>query len=665
MASSSSASPPLLARRRHQRQEPAMAASSQRRCRGRTEKQGIMQRWAETMSLCCGVDCGWCVLQLWHKVVLRKWLNVGSGSGDSDFSADECGTSDGGDMDQKPYGEERRLGGLGAGTIGDEIKSMPYRLRRRKSETLRAHYIDTRELRICVGTWNVGGKFPPSDLNIQEWLNKEEQADIYVFGFQEVVPLNAGNIFGAEDNRPIAVWEQIIRENLDKICPNKPQYKCHSDPPSPSRFNPSDYVIVMKDELLSESDSDNYGELHPLIQQNADKVINCTGVHDKTYENFSSASNERFHKGKDLGRMDSVKTSDQPHKLSYGKVRSSNLEETTNQRTLTKLLCHSERLGIICPEQPLDMMAQHLQASTSLKDLATPVSLKSTQKNFNYFSNDDLSPEVNRDDGLIRSKRPYFLRIVSKQMVGVYLSVWVRRDLRKHIQNLSVSTVGVGAMGYMGNKGSISVSMSIHQTHFCFVCCHLTSGEKDGDELKRNADVEEILRRTVFNPLPGLSMPKAILDHERIIWLGDLNYRINLSYERTHEFISKQDWDGLFEKDQLKRELSKGRTFDGWTEGVVSFPPTYKYEFNSENYVSDEPKSGRRTPAWCDRILSRGKGIRLISYRRGELKLSDHRPVTAVYTADVEVLCHRKLQKALTFTDAEVEYHLVTEEERT
>uniref|UniRef100_A0A0E0L517 Inositol polyphosphate-related phosphatase domain-containing protein n=1 Tax=Oryza punctata TaxID=4537 RepID=A0A0E0L517_ORYPU len=649
-SSSSSASSLLLPRRDHQRQEPAMAAS-QRRCKGRRENQvpvlggvvlgslaffarvlgsnrllllllllsenslvcsvvvekGLVQRCAETMMLCCGVDCGCGALRLWRRVVLRKWLNVGSGSGDSDFSADECDASDGEldgeDRENESYGEERRLGGLGAGTIGDEIKSMPYRLRRRKSETLRAQYIDIRELRICVGTWNLAGKFPPRDLDIQDWLDKEEQADIYVLGFQEIVPLNAGNIFGSEDNSPIAVWEHIIRETLNKICPDKPQYKCHSDPSSPSRFNPSDYVMVMKDELLSESDNDNYGELHPLIKQNDDIAIDNDGVHDKTYENFSSASNGGVHKGKDFRRMDSVKTSDQSHNLSYENDRS-NMEETT------KLLCHPERLGMIWPEQPLDMMAQCLQASTLLKVLATPASSKSTQN----FPNDDLSHQVNSDNGVIKSKRPYFLRI-----------------------------------------GSISVSMSIHQTQFCFVCCHLTSGEKDGDELKRNADVEDILRRTVFNPLPGLSMPKGILDHERIIWFGDLNYRINLSYERTHELISKQDWDGLFENDQLKRELSKGHTFDGWIEGDISFPPTYKYEFDSEKYVNDEPKSGRRTPAWCDRILSRGKGI-----RRGELKLSDHRPVTAVYMADVEVLCHRKLQKALTFTDAEVEYHLAS-----
>jgi hypothetical protein len=36
--------------------------------------------------------------------------------------------------------------------------------------------------RICVGTWNVGGLCPPKDLDIQEWLDMEEQADIYVLG---------------------------------------------------------------------------------------------------------------------------------------------------------------------------------------------------------------------------------------------------------------------------------------------------------------------------------------------------------------------------------------------------------------------------------------------------------------------------------------------------
>lgn len=37
----------------------------------------------------------------------------------------------------------------------------------------------------------------------------------------------------------------------------------------------------------------------------------------------------------------------------------------------------------------------------------------------------------------------------------------------------------------------------------------------------------------------------------RIIWLGDLNYRINLSYEKTRELVSKKEWSKLAEKDQV------------------------------------------------------------------------------------------------------------------
>lgn len=36
--------------------------------------------------------------------------------------------------------------------------------------------------RICVGTWNVGGKLPSEDLDIDEWLDIDNPADIYVLG---------------------------------------------------------------------------------------------------------------------------------------------------------------------------------------------------------------------------------------------------------------------------------------------------------------------------------------------------------------------------------------------------------------------------------------------------------------------------------------------------
>ena len=39
--------------------------------------------------------------------------------------------------------------------------------------------------RVCVGTWNAGGRAPPEDLDIAEWLGTAsgaEPADIYVLG---------------------------------------------------------------------------------------------------------------------------------------------------------------------------------------------------------------------------------------------------------------------------------------------------------------------------------------------------------------------------------------------------------------------------------------------------------------------------------------------------
>jgi hypothetical protein len=45
------------------------------------------------------------------------------------------------------------------------------------------------------------------------------------------------------------------------------------------------------------------------------------------------------------------------------------------------------------------------------------------------------------------------------------------------------------------------------------------------------------------------------------------------------------------------RELNNG-AFGGWSEGTLNFPPTYKYEVNSDKYYGDDPKSTKRTPAW-------------------------------------------------------------------
>ncbi|KAI3689318.1 hypothetical protein L2E82_47272 [Cichorium intybus] len=478
----------------------------------RSRNRSPERSWVEK---CLGCTC----LQLfWPRVVVRKWLNISANSSDYSADSDDSIHDSVGPEASCYWPNESRLEDKNEDYVQSDPNGAFPRSRRRKSETFRAQYIDTKELRVSVNTWNVGGELPPEDLNINDWINTDYPSDIYVIGFQEIIPLNAGNILGSEDNSPIPIWENIIRETLNKIKPIKTKCKCYSDPSSPSRFKPYD----TEDEVMIESG-----------HECEDEIVNHIG-----------------------------------------------------KNRLEKL---------------------------------------------------DL-------DSIMHQKISKYVRIVSKQMVGVFVTIWVSRSLKKHIKNVHVSTVGVGAMGYIGNKGSISVSMSIYETNFCFICTHLTSGEREVDAIKRNADVDEIHKRTNFNSMLKIALPKSIKDHERIIWFGDLNYRINLSYEETRDLIFKNDWPKLLESDQLTWELKKGGVFDGWKEGTLNFPPTYKYEQNSDKYNGEDSIVGRRNPAWCDRVLSFGKGIRQESYKRGEIRLSDHRPVSASYMIEVEVLSLRKLQ---------------------
>ncbi|KAJ0045760.1 hypothetical protein Pint_03691 [Pistacia integerrima] len=68
---------------------------------------------------------------------------------------------------------------------------------------------------VFVATWNVAGRSPPSNLSLEDWLHASPPADIYVLGFQEIVPLNAGNVLGAEDNGPAKKWLALIRRTLN------------------------------------------------------------------------------------------------------------------------------------------------------------------------------------------------------------------------------------------------------------------------------------------------------------------------------------------------------------------------------------------------------------------------------------------------------------------
>ncbi|KAM7530951.1 hypothetical protein LguiB_034361 [Lonicera macranthoides] len=611
----------------------------------------------------------------WPSIVMKKWLNIKPEV--HEFSEDEIDTESEDDVcsvkdervhlsDDHPHKMQRSSYECTSQNSGAPSKGYSLRHRRGKSETLRAQYINSKDVRLTIGTWNVAGKPPDDDLEVNEWLCMKEPADIYILGFQEVVPLSAGNVLGAETKRPISKWEAIIRRTLNKSFETETKFKSYSAPPSPissAADLPAEVIDTPAIEIMNNGSTGTTHISDPKIQKlnvvNSLQLKRIYGIDSDirldwpehsldTTSQFSSSSSKLRRVFSSSGRVGCTLRDDSflfdPPNIPLG-----------GGGRLKRVHHSSGNLGLMWMGQ---------EDRGEVLDSLPNISDQLSEEEDDLFT--ELSEVQHEDAGSNdgANSRPQYVRIVSKQMVGIYISIWVRRRLRKHINNLKVSPVGVGLMGYMGNKGSVSVSMSLFQTRLCFVCSHLTSGQKDGDEQRRNSDVFEILRRTRFSSVFETDQPQTIPSHDQIFWFGDLNYRINMPDKDVRMLVTKKKWDELLNRDQLSKELRSGHVFDGWKEGIINFPPTYKYEINSDRYVGENPKEGekRRSPAWCDRILWFGKSIKQLCYKRADIRLSDHRPISSVFLLEVEVFNHRKLRKALNITSAAVHPEIFLDE---
>ncbi|KZV34542.1 type I inositol 1,4,5-trisphosphate 5-phosphatase 2-like [Dorcoceras hygrometricum] len=601
----------------------------------------------------------------WPSIVMKKWLKVRPMV--NEFSEDEVDAESEDDacspkhevMLEDHVGAPQRFQSKCSNETTPRIpaKDCSLKHRRGKSETLRALYINRKDVRVTIGTWNVAGRLPNDSLEISEWLCMQEPADMYILGFQEVVPLNAGNVLGAENRRPISKWETIIRKTLNKSMEPKTRHKSYSAPPSPVARTSSvtdALADVPVTEIIGENTIDTF-KTSSWRKTSTGKNIHLSKIYgidwdsrldwpEHSLESPSETLTSRDKLRRVLSSSERTGSGWTDSSLAFSPRRSSG-----QHGSVLKRMHHSSgNLGSICLDQE-----DKLEALDSISDEPEQIHGYEEDPSAEVL---EVKQENAPPNDALESRRMY-TRIVSKQMVGIYVSVWVRRRLRRHINNLKVSQVGTGLMGYMGNKGSVSVSMSLFQSRLCFVCSHLSSGQKFWDKLRRNSDVCEIIRRTRFSSsVFDVEQPQTIPSHDQIFWFGDLNYRLDMLDEEIRKLVKERQWTVLLNSDQLIKELRYGRVFDGWNEGAIDFAPTYKYEIDSDRYVGECSKEGekKRSPAWCDRILWLGKGIKQLSYKRAEMSLSDHRPVSSIFLVEVEIFDHRKLEKALTFSNAAI-----------
>ena len=146
---------------------------------------------------------------------------------------------------------------------------------------------------------------------------------------------------------------------------------------------------------------------------------------------------------------------------------------------------------------------------------------------------------------------------------------------------------------------------SVYSTSIVIVCAHLAANRANVEH--RNSDFHNIMKNTMLkkdktSKFSGFSDPSSmkllalcddlgsmendaehfylIQDHDLIFWIGDFNYRIDVSLTRQDimQYIHQQQLADLRVFDQLNMQKSLSKVFEGFQEGELTFNPTYKYQ---------------------------------------------------------------------------------------
>ncbi|NXR39331.1 PI5PA phosphatase, partial [Zosterops hypoxanthus] len=236
----------------------------------------------------------------------------------------------------------------------------------------------------------------------------------------------------------------------------------------------------------------------------------------------------------------------------------------------------------------------------------------------------------------------HFILVSTVRMQGVILLVFAKYYHLPFLQDIQTDCTRTGLGGYWGNKGGVSVRLSIFGHMVCFLNCHLPAHLEKAEQ--RKEDFATILHMQQFEG----PVANGILDHDLVFWFGDLNFRIeSLDICFVKYAIDSNVLSQLWEKDQLNIAKSTWPVLRGFQEGPLNFPPTFKFDVGTNKYDSSAKK---RKPAWTDRILWKikppGKGLgtgghqptqgvltvsQLCYCSHMEYTVSDHKPVAAIF----------------------------------
>ena len=269
--------------------------------------------------------------------------------------------------------------------------------------------------------------------------------------------------------------------------------------------------------------------------------------------------------------------------------------------------------------EPPDIIVIGIQEIIKLS-ITSILSIVSNQENVFVWTNNI----INTINKVFKNIEYYQLKCLD--LVGIYLLVLIKKSLRKNITLMDSNITKTGVYGTLGNKGFFTLTLKCFDTLISFGSGHFEAGQS------KNEDRIDTLIQLLNKYININGVGYTFKDIDNWIILGDLNFRLDLSYEDAITLIKEKKYDILYSLDQFNTAKHNNSILKEYIkEKEINFEPTYKYVKGSNEYAYDEDKI--RVPAWTDRIFySKNKNIKMLTYDTiKSINYSDHRPVVGTF----------------------------------
>ncbi|TDL25516.1 DNase I-like protein [Rickenella mellea] len=206
-----------------------------------------------------------------------------------------------------------------------------------------------------------------------------------------------------------------------------------------------------------------------------------------------------------------------------------------------------------------------------------------------------LAPEPDVDPGLLLQPNdtprkssdnnqpmgPYKL-LLKERMMGLYLAVFIHRDVQHLVRGTSQNVVPAGLLGgRVGNKGGVGATVNLNGTTLLFINAHLAAHEeKVNDRLDNMNKIKSELKVDDFlNQDDSRVMAEDLTDKfDHAFIFGDLNFRLDITRIHADWLIGRREFEQALAFDQLLNSMKGGAGFVGFNEAHINFPPTFKYD---------------------------------------------------------------------------------------